>query len=133
MKYTDFVRSQVDHMVIGDVTVVDTGDKSLGYFRTVLSQLYNGEFKTRTTNGLVTVERVKPSGKVVHHVKPLLWSLNLGESVLLESPHFTHEQLRQAVYIVNKTSDRKFRTKEVPITRGSDVIRLFAQRKVDKS
>lgn len=133
MKYTDFVRSQVDHMAIGDVTMVDTGDKPLSYFRTVLSQLYGGMFKTRATDGIVTVERIEPGSKVIHHVKPLLWALNLGESALLESPDFTHEQLRQAVYIVNKKSDRKFRTKEVPLTRGSDVVRLFAQRKVNKA
>lgn len=132
MKYTDFIRAQLNHMQPGDITIVDIGDKPLSYFRVVLSKLYGGLFKTCNSNGVITAQRVDQSSKPVHHVKPLLWGLEIGQSVLIDSPDFNRDQLRQAVYIVNKMSNRKFRTKEVPITMGSDHTRLFAQRKGDK-
>lgn len=107
--YRQFIASQVSGMRLGDINVVDIGDKSLTVFRATLSGL-EGTYKTSVVAGMVTVERV--TCKCVNtSVKDMIWGLAPGNTLKVDDS----AALRQAVYHINKTTDRRFKFKRFKI------------------
>lgn len=113
--YSQFVRSQVEPLSVGDVTIADIGDKPLGWFRAVLTQVSKSmkkRFKTRMESGMLIIERVqyveRPSN-AMQYIKAQVWELGVGGSLRIDTSVYSLKQCQSAVYNINKQSNRRFK------------------------
>lgn len=113
--YSQFVRSQVATLNVGDVTIADVGDKPVGWFRAILNQVAKSlqkRFKTRIESEVLVVECIEyvdNLGNAKDHIKGQISHLEIGHSTRIDTEPYSIQQCKSAVYNINKDTEKRFK------------------------